>query len=132
MSLEAARKLSIPELLQVLDGKLREEYSRVQGIPLSSPMIASLEPEVRSVSLRGVATDPDSKPLDRESGNPSARYPKFFTLSTKHVATSKQVAPGDHLLHRSIYPRGRRSRRVTNHPAHSCMPILAQFRHLDA
>ena len=67
MSLETAQKLSIPELLQVLDGKLCKEYSRVQGIPLSSTSLASLEPEVRSVSLRGVATDPDSKPSDPES-----------------------------------------------------------------
>jgi hypothetical protein len=52
MSLEAARELSIPELLQVLDGKLRDEYSRVQGISLTSTLIASLEPEVRSISYK--------------------------------------------------------------------------------
>ena len=106
MSLEASQKLSIPELLRVLDGKLREEYSRVQGMTLSSTIIASLEPEVRSIFLRGEATNPDSEPLDQESGNPGARYPEISTLSTKHVATGEQVASGDHLLHRSMYPRG--------------------------
>ena len=51
MSLEAVQKLSIPELLQVLGEKLGEEYSRVRGIPPSSTLLASLEPEVRPRSL---------------------------------------------------------------------------------
>jgi hypothetical protein len=36
------------------------------------------------------------EPLDQESRNPSARYPEVPTQSTEQVATSKQVASGDH------------------------------------
>jgi len=47
MSLEAARKLSIPELLHALCEKLGTEHSRVRGIPLPLAVpVASLEPEV--------------------------------------------------------------------------------------
>ena len=47
MSLEAARKLSIPELLHVLGEKLGLEYSRIQktSLPLSV-LVGSLELEV--------------------------------------------------------------------------------------
>jgi len=49
MSLEAARKLSIPELLRVLDEKLDVEYSRIREISLPlAASVASLEHEVRT------------------------------------------------------------------------------------
>ena len=49
MSLEAVQKLSISELFQVLDGKLREEYFRVRETPLSTaPSATSFEPQVRT------------------------------------------------------------------------------------
>lgn len=64
MSLEAAQKLSIPDLLRVLDGKLREEYSRVQETSLSPALLAtSPEPEVRFCSA-GCGYKSDSKPSD--------------------------------------------------------------------
>ena len=48
MSLEAARKLSIPELLCVLNEKLDLEYSRVQETtPPLGVLVGSLEPKVR-------------------------------------------------------------------------------------
>ena len=50
MSLEAARMLSIPELLRVLNEKLGLEHSRVQEASLVV-MVGSLEPEVRSRRL---------------------------------------------------------------------------------
>ena len=42
MSVNAARELPILELLRVLDGKLREEYSRVQEISHPSPAQVAL------------------------------------------------------------------------------------------
>jgi len=54
MSLEAARELSIPELLRVLGEKLDAECSRVREIPLPpAASAASLEPEVRTRYLAG-------------------------------------------------------------------------------
>ena len=54
MSLEAARKLSILELLRILGEKLDLEYSRVRGTPL--PLEASVElveSEVRPYHFTG-------------------------------------------------------------------------------
>ena len=49
MSLEAARGLSIPELLRIVGEKLDVEYSRVRGTPLPPAVsTTSLEPEVRA------------------------------------------------------------------------------------
>ena len=54
MSLEAARKLSIPELLRVLNERLSLEYSRVREISLPLGLsVESLEPKVRSSSITG-------------------------------------------------------------------------------
>lgn len=45
MSLEAARRLSIPEIFRVLGEKLDQEYSTVQGTPPPS-VFPGLSPEV--------------------------------------------------------------------------------------
>ena len=54
MSLKAARKLSVLELLRVLDEKLNLEYSRVRETPLPlGASVGSLEPEVRTYRPAG-------------------------------------------------------------------------------
>ena len=54
MPLETARKLSIPELLSVLNEKLGLEYSRVRETPLSLGVsMESLEPEVCTRHVNG-------------------------------------------------------------------------------
>ena len=54
MSLEAARKLSILELLRILGEKLDLEYSGVRGIPLPLEVSVGLvESEVRPYHFTG-------------------------------------------------------------------------------
>jgi len=131
MSLEAARKLSIPELLRVLGEKLDVEYSRVRQTP--TPLAGSPEVEVRAhVILQGVTVESDSDPLDRESRNPSPRYPGVHTLPAERVTAGQQVASGDHFLHRSIHLSGGSRRRKTDCSTYSRMPVLARLHHLVA
>ena len=85
MFMRAARTLSIPELLQVSSEKLGEEYSTMREIPLSFALSAGpLDSEVRSSCLVGYThgvTKLNGEPLDQESRNPSARYPRVLTQS---------------------------------------------------
>ena len=102
MSLEAARELSIPELLRVLDEKLGIEYSRARKISPSLPVSAATrEPEVRAYYLN-VTVESDCEPLARESRSPSARYPEVLAFSPEHLFASEQAASRDHFLHRSV------------------------------
>ena len=107
--MSAAQNLSIPELLQASSEKIGEECSRLREIPLPFALsAASLEPGVRySCHTIMRLRNPDNEPLDQESRNPSARYPEAPTLSTEQIATSKQVASGDHFLHRPMRPPDR-------------------------
>ena len=56
MSMKAAQKLSIPQLLRVLDKKLDMEYSRGRQTPIPLTVLeASLPPEVRTRYLQEIA-----------------------------------------------------------------------------
>lgn len=55
-----------------------------------------------------------------------------LTLSTEQAATSKQVASGNHILHRSMRPPDRwRVRREFYRCAHSRMPVLARLHRIS-
>ena len=92
----AARELSIPDLLSVLDEKLDEECSRPLSLVLSA---ALLESEVRCRCLPGGCGTrrPDTWSLDQDHGDSGARHPEVNRQSTEHVtervATGKQVTP---------------------------------------
>ena len=54
MSMEAARDLSIPDLLRVLNEKLRLDCTRIQGFPaVSTDSLGSEVGESRSAHLNG-------------------------------------------------------------------------------
>jgi len=103
MSSEAARNLSIPELLCALNEKLGLESSRLRQMCLPPIIsIASLKAEVSSpliyppqrVWWKDLLT---LNPSDRKPRNKSTRRSEPRTFFTERIAASEQVTPGDHL-----------------------------------
>ena len=110
MSLEAARGLSIPDLLRLLNEKLGLECTRVREIPLSpavpAPTLGS-EVSTRRLGLIRRWSLTHLNYVDRWPRNQSTGCFEAHPFFTEHVATSQQAAAGAPLLCRST--RSRRS-----------------------
>lgn len=94
MALEAARDLSVQDLLRVLNEKLGLECTRLRETPLP-PVVsaASLEPEVMASTLLD-HLDECLTPvnlIDRKPRNQSTRRPEAPKLFAKPAAASQQI-----------------------------------------
>jgi len=131
MPLEAARDLSVFDLLQVLDEKLSLESTRLQK---TRPSLAEIESEVstrcqplsRRMRWQGLTVDPPAQTPRIQR----TMCLEVLTLFTERIAAGEQVATGDPLPHRQrFHGRGRPGCEL-DHSADSCVPILARIHHL--
>lgn len=138
MSLEAARNLSIPELLHVLNENLHWECNGLREYhPPPAISTASLKAEV-STQKSAYLSDRGSEilhtyrnPPDQNSRIQNTRCPKTHSLVAEPATACKQVTTGDPFAHRSTLP-ARRYRRG-NEAGYSIdprMPVLAQLHHI--
>jgi len=110
MSLEAARNLSVPDLLRVLDEKLGLEYVRLRESHL--PPVVSLGSYVRiSWSCHLILKECGSgvlqlnvNPAGRKSRSQSTRYSEPHPLLSEPAAAGEQVATRDDFSNRSTCP----------------------------
>ena len=105
MSLEAARNLSIPDLLSVLNEKLGLECTRLKETLLpctvSATFLQSEVSEFRSTHFnkRGSGLTPAIR-TDQKSRNQSTRSFGIDSLSAECIAAGKQVAARDPFSYR--------------------------------
>ena len=136
MSLEAARNLSIPELLRVLNDKLHSECNRLQEYhPPLAVSISFLETEVSALSShlnhRGEISPIYRKPLDQKSRGQSTRRSETHSLAAEPIATGQQGTTRDSFAYRSMFPVRRcRRGREADCSVDPRMPLLARLHHI--
>ena len=136
MSLEAARNLSIPDLLRVFNEKLDLESARLRGIrlpPIAST--ASLETDVSVSSLVHQQTQRwglIANPADKQPRSQSTRCPEAGSLNSEPITVGEQVIARGPLPNHWICPPRARYGRMVDYSADSRVSVLARTYSLDA
>lgn len=117
----------------MLNEKLSVECIRSKNIGSTASLETEVSTPLTCPPAGKILYGSDRNPSDKKSRNQSTRYFKNHPPPAEPATTSQQVAPGDPLPYRQIFPtRGRRGGHEADCSTDSCMPILAPVHYIGS